>query len=144
MTDGGRATKTKTAPRKTATRAKTTTRAKSSTTTAQRRSQPARARTEEEHGVSVPVPVLTPHMKVMHLRTPGMAYVEDAGRMVAAYMPPPERIAFYGGLGLAAVMGVLDWPVAAAIGVGAVVARRAGMRRQRSGGSPAQVKSTGR
>jgi hypothetical protein len=136
MTDGGRATKTKTAPRKTATKAKTTTRAKSSgTTTASRRAQPARAQTE--HGVDVPIPVLTPHMKVMHLRTPRMAYMEDAGRMVAAYMPPPERIAFYGGLGVAAVVGLLDWPVAAAIGIGAVVARRAGMRRS-------QARSTGR
>jgi hypothetical protein len=87
--------------------------------------------------VDVPIPVLTPHMKVMHLRTPRMAYMEDAGRMVAAYMPPPERIAFYGGLGVAAVVGLLDWPVAAAIGIGAVVARRAGMRRS-------QARSTGR
>ncbi len=45
------------------------------------------------------------------------------------YLPPPDRMVFYSGLGLAAVVGVLDWPVAAAIGIGAVVARRAASRR---------------
>ncbi|RAY11305.1 hypothetical protein DPM19_31020 [Actinomadura craniellae] len=49
----------------------------------------------------------------------------DAGRSAASHLPAPGRIAFYGGLGAAAVAGVLDWPVAAAIGIGTVVARRA-------------------
>ncbi|GAB2800773.1 hypothetical protein GCM10027176_01000 [Actinoallomurus bryophytorum] len=57
-----------------------------------------------------------------------MSYVGDAGRVVAGYLPPPERLAFYGGLGLAAVIGAIDWPVAAAIGVGAMIARRTGRR----------------
>jgi hypothetical protein len=78
------------------------------------------------NGVNVPVPVLTPHMKVVHV--PGMSYVEDAGRVVAGYLPPPDRLAFYGGLGLAAVLGAIDWPVAAAIGIGTVIARKTGRR----------------
>jgi hypothetical protein len=63
-------------------------------------------------------------MKTVHV--PGMSYVGDAGRVVAGYLPPPDRLAFYGGLGLAAVIGAIDWPVAAAIGVGAMIARRTG------------------
>ncbi|GHH82182.1 hypothetical protein GCM10018793_41390 [Streptomyces sulfonofaciens] len=39
-------------------------------------------------------------------------------------MPPPERLAFYGGLGALAVAGAVEWPVAAAIGVATVIARR--------------------
>jgi hypothetical protein len=55
-----------------------------------------------------------------------VSYIEDAGRIVAGYLPPPERLAFYGGLGLAAVLGAIDWPVATAIGLGTVIARRSG------------------
>jgi hypothetical protein len=76
--------------------------------------------------MNVPVPVLTPHLKVLHVRTPGMSYVEDAGRVVAGYLPPADRLAFYGGLGVAAVLGAIDWPVAAAIGIGTMIARKTG------------------
>lgn len=105
----------------------------SATTTVQRRSAAARAK---GNGVNVPVPILTPHLKTVHVPTPGMSYVEDAGRVVVGYLPPPERLAFYGGLGIAAVAGLIDWPVAAAIGAGTMIARRT-MRgaRTRSGRS---------
>lgn len=153
MADAGRtATKVKSASRKTAARTKSagakatsrasrtsaarTSGAKASraraagaktpggTTTAQRPA--ARAGTANENRVNVPIPVLTPHLKMLHVPTPGKTYVEDAGRVVAGYLPPPERLAFYGGLGVAAVLGAIDWPVAAAIGVGTMVARRTG------------------
>jgi hypothetical protein len=73
-----------------------------------------------------------------------MSYVGEAGRAVAGFLPPPERLVFYGGLGVAAVLGAIDWPVAAAIGLGTMIARRTGrgmgmggMRRtgERSGGT---------
>lgn len=92
----------------------------SETMTAAQRRREAHA----EERMDVPVPVLTPKMKVMHIPMPGMSYVGDARRLLAGYLPPPERLAFYGGLGLAAVFGAIDWPVAAAIGVGTMIARR--------------------
>jgi hypothetical protein len=55
-----------------------------------------------------------------------MSYVGEAGRLVAGFLPPPERLLFYGGLGVAAVLGAIDWPVAAAIGLGTMIARRTG------------------
>jgi hypothetical protein len=69
----------------------------------------------------------------LHVPKPNMSYVSDAGQAMVGFLPPPGRLAFYGGLGLAAVVGVLDWPVAAAIGIGAVVARRTGQARSRRG-----------
>lgn len=123
-------TKAKPASSKATTRTKrpgakaTTSKARAGATATTQR--PAARRGTNGHGVDVPVPVFTPHMKTLHVPTPGMTYVEDVGRVVAGYLPPPERLAFYGGLGVAAVIGVLDWPVAAAIGVGTVIARRAG------------------
>jgi hypothetical protein len=78
---------------------------------------------------------VTPQLKVYKFRLPasGMSYVSDAGHVVAGFLPPPDRLAFYGGLGIAAAFGLIDWPVAAAIGVGAAIARRA--TGSRAGGS---------
>ncbi|MGI8312972.1 hypothetical protein [Saccharopolyspora hattusasensis] len=45
---------------------------------------------------------------------------------VRGYLPSAQMIAFYGGLGALAAFSVIDWPVAAAISVGVVVAQRAG------------------
>jgi hypothetical protein len=76
-------------------------------------------------GISVPVPIVIPRLKVYHPPVLGPSSVGQAGRSVAGRLPPPERLAFYGGLGAAAVVGVIGWPVAAAIGVGTAIARRA-------------------
>lgn len=90
-------------------------------TNAERRSSNA------EHGAAVPIPVVTPHMKIykLHVPGPGVHEVVVAGRSAAAHLPPAERLAFYGGLGAAAVLGVISWPVATAVGLGTVIARRA-------------------
>jgi hypothetical protein len=76
-------------------------------------------------GVTVPVPIVIPRLKVYHPPVLGPSSIGQAGRSVAGRLPPPERLAFYGGLGAAAVFGVIGWPVAAAIGVGTAIARRA-------------------
>ncbi|MGB5112694.1 MAG: hypothetical protein WBO08_14190 [Mycobacterium sp.] len=39
-------------------------------------------------------------------------------------VPPPDQLAFYGVLGALAAGGLIDWPVALAIGVGQVVLAR--------------------
>jgi len=97
----------------------------------------SRRRTSSKGGANeatVLVPVVTPHLNVyrLHVPTRGMSYVGDAGKTVASYLPPPERLAFYGGLGIAAVFGVIEWPVAAAVGVGIALAQRG----RGSGGPP--------
>ncbi|MBX6768075.1 MAG: hypothetical protein IRY90_13145 [Actinomadura rubrobrunea] len=75
------------------------------------------------HRVRVPTP---------HLGLSGHQVV-DAGKAVASSLPPPGRLAYYTGLGALAVFGLVDWPVAAAIGVGVAVARRATRGQQRTG-----------
>lgn len=37
-------------------------------------------------------------------------------------LPPPEQLAFYGGIGALAVFGVVDWPVATVLVVGHMLA----------------------
>ncbi|MFE2498227.1 hypothetical protein ACFXKS_00320 [Streptomyces scopuliridis] len=51
------------------------------------------------------------------------ANARAAGSKLAPPMPPPKRLAFYGGLGALAVLGAIDWPVALAIGAATMVAR---------------------
>ena len=57
---------------------------------------------------------------------------DDASRLVQQAkkrVPPPDQLAFYGGLGVLAALNVVNWPVALAIGAGAaVVARRVNAR----------------
>ncbi len=55
--------------------------------------------------------------------------MSDAGHAVAGVMPPADRLVFYGGLGVAAIVGLIDWPVATAIGIGTLFARRAARAR---------------
>ena len=67
---------------------------------------------------------------------PVVAQARWAAQALMANLPPRERLLYYTGLGLAATTGVLEWPVAAAAGIGVWVAARAG-RRARTSVSPA-------
>lgn len=49
-------------------------------------------------------------------------------RTVRSFLPPADRLLYYGGLGALAIAGILEWPVAAAAGAGVWVATR-GQRR---------------
>ena len=60
---------------------------------------------------------------------PVVAQARWAAQALMSNLPPPERLLYYGGLGLAATVGVLEWPVAAAAGAGVWVASRTRARR---------------
>ncbi|MFC4062877.1 hypothetical protein ACFOWE_31690 [Planomonospora corallina] len=51
----------------------------------------------------------------------------EVGRVIGAARSvlPQGRLAYYGGLGALVVLGLVEWPVAAAIGVGTVIVQRA-------------------
>ncbi|HEY6595399.1 MAG TPA: hypothetical protein VI011_15075 [Asanoa sp.] len=57
-------------------------------------------------------------------RVPSRLEVRAAARGASSFLPPPRRLAYYAGLGALAVLEVIEWPVAAAIGVGTAVAVR--------------------
>jgi hypothetical protein len=67
-----------------------------------------------------------PHVSMPHVPMPPISKQElghyvDVARTI---LPPPERVAYYGALGAMAVLGAIEWPVAAAIGVGMAIAGR--------------------
>ncbi len=67
----------------------------------------------------LPIPYLTPGDLTANAQVIG-------ARLPTLPLPPPKRLAFYGGLGALAVVGALDWPVAAAIGAATAVVRGKG------------------
>ncbi|MGS2591596.1 hypothetical protein [Streptomyces hebeiensis] len=81
----------------------------------------------------LPIPYLTPGDVTANARAAGSKLVPPMpSKASMPSMPPPKRLAFYGGLGALAVFGAVDWPVALAIGAATVVAR--GGRRQEGNG----------
>lgn len=78
-----------------------------------------------------------PRMPQMKRMTEGtMQETARAVETARTFLPPPERMLYYGALGALAVFGLVEWPVAAAIGAGTMIAQRArrgGMERQEQG-----------
>jgi len=95
-------------------------------------------RPAERDLLSLDTPVMSLRIHRPHLRLPRMT-TEPAGRAARAArsaLPPPSRLAYYGGLGAAAALGAIEWPVAVAIGVGTAIGqrvRRDGRRGQQAG-----------
>ena len=56
-----------------------------------------------------------PHVPMPHISKQEFGHYVDVARTI---LPPPERVAYYGALGAMAIFGAIEWPVAAAIGVG--------------------------
>jgi hypothetical protein len=77
---------------------------------------------------SVTVPLANVRIPVVGLHVPGADKLGQQTRWAAgtvrSFLPPVERILYYGGLGTAAVVGVLEWPVAVAAGAAVWVATR--------------------
>ncbi|WP_433501363.1 hypothetical protein ACQP1K_14190 [Sphaerimonospora sp. CA-214678] len=97
------------------------------------------AATEEagrQFNVNLPfvrIQVRPPDLRLPHIELPHVSR-HDVGQAVGiarTFLPPPERLAYYGGLGALAVFGLIDWPVAAAIGAGTMIAQRTRAQEQR-------------
>lgn len=92
--------------------------------------EPTQGRNALLRRTSVAVPVVNVRVPLLSPRVPGMGAVAAqtrwATQTVRANLPPVERMLYYGGLGLLVAAGTLEWPVAAAVGVGVWVAGRTG------------------
>ncbi|MGN9785090.1 hypothetical protein ACTMTF_26910 [Nonomuraea sp. ZG12] len=75
--------------------------------------------------------VSMPHVPMPHISKQEVGHYVDVARTI---LPPPERVAYYGALGAMAIFGAIEWPVAAAIGVGMAITQR---------GRPGQAKPDG-
>ncbi|MBP2703802.1 hypothetical protein JOL79_08290 [Microbispora sp. RL4-1S] len=88
------------------------------------------------------------HMPHMHMPRVHRRDVGNAVDIARTFLPPPERIMYYGGLGALAALGLIEWPVAAAIGAGTMIAQRARSQSQRwsplRGQAPGKAERPGR
>jgi len=113
--------------------AKATPRAGQRGTTAAERRPQTTGRPTVSRG-SVTVPFVNVRVPVVRATVPGIDAAKQqtmsAAQSVRFNLPPLDRLLYYGGLGVAAVAGALEWPVAVAAGAGVWIATRA--RRQAS------------
>ncbi|MFC7384946.1 hypothetical protein [Sphaerisporangium rhizosphaerae] len=91
--------------------------------------------------IQLDTPVVSLHVHRPHMprmpRMPGMsrpsgARGQEMNRAVETartFLPPPERLMYYGGLGLLAALGLVEWPIAVVVGASTAIASRA-MRHQ--------------
>lgn len=77
------------------------------------------------HSVTVELPGVTAEFHRPDVHIPDRDEVTFAVNTVRGYLPSPARVVYYSGLGVLTLLEVIEWPVAAAIGMGVVFAQRA-------------------
>jgi hypothetical protein len=87
------------------------------------------------------LPFVTAQFRAPDLHVPSREEVGGAARGAWSMLPSGKSMLFYGGLAATAVVGVIEWPVAAAIGVGSALASRGAanprpQREEETAGSP--------
>jgi hypothetical protein len=79
----------------------------------------------EDQGLTIRLPMMTVQLHRPHVPRMIPHDVDEAVDTVQSTLPPVERLTYYAGLGALAALGIIEWPVAAAIGVGTMLAKRA-------------------
>jgi hypothetical protein len=106
--------------------------ASSTTKTSSTAKTPARTESTSQQpatssGASIPVPYVTAQLHTTHIplpEIPGRNEVASTVTAVRGALPSRDQLLFYTGLTAAAALSVIEWPVAAAIGIGAAVVQR--------------------
>lgn len=99
----------------------------SSTSKPSTRSGSSSQKPSNSSGASLPVPYVTAQLhttKIPLPEIPGRNEVVSTVTAVRGVLPSRDQLLFYGGLTAAAALSVIEWPVAAAIGIGTAVVQR--------------------
>lgn len=94
----------------------------SSSTAHRTRRQPASKSRHE--APAIPVPYVTAELHTARIPLPGGENVASAVDTVRHQLPSGDQLLFYGGLTAAAAFSIIEWPVAAAIGIGNALVQR--------------------
>lgn len=111
-----------------------------------RADRPAGGRFEGKRSATIDLPFMTarfripdihmPELRVPEVHPPTREDLDSAGRKALSVLPPPKTLLFFGGLAATAVIGAIEWPVAAAIGIGSALAGRGAMQPEPRGDGP--------
>lgn len=91
------------------------------------RARAARAAGGQRRTARVNLPLVSAEFRAPQLRMPTVPTPRGMVRAAGSatnYLPSRDKLLLYGGLGTAAVIGVIEWPVAIAVGAGVAVAQR--------------------
>jgi hypothetical protein len=108
-----------------------------------RPSQPAEGSAEGGRAATVDLPFVTAQFRAPDLHVPSRDELGAAARGAWSMLPSRSSMLFYGGLAVTAVVGAIEWPVAAAIGVGSALASRGAANPQPAGGGPQMAETAG-
>ncbi|WP_246868572.1 hypothetical protein [Saccharopolyspora sp. ASAGF58] len=112
--------------------ATTTSSSTSSTSSGSQRTrrQPATKPSRERGGTAITLPYVTAELHTTKVQLPGLQgmpgrkELASAVETVRGQLPSRDQALFYGGLTAAAAFSLIEWPVAAAIGIGNALVQR--------------------
>jgi hypothetical protein len=84
------------------------------------------ARAEAAHTATLNLPFVTAQFRAPDLHVPSRDEIGAVARGARSMLPSRSSMLFFGGLAVTAAVGAIEWPVAAAIGVGSALASRGG------------------
>ncbi|MEU5846745.1 hypothetical protein [Saccharopolyspora shandongensis] len=102
----------------------------SSGTSHRTRKQPATRARRAQGGTEITLPYVTAELHTTKVHLPGLAAMPGRKELASAVdtvrgqLPSREQALFYGGLTAAAAFSLIEWPVAAAIGIGNALIQR--------------------
>ena len=108
-----------------------------------RPSQPAEGGAEGSRSATLNLPFVTAQFRAPSLHMPGREDLGNVARGARSMLPSGKSMLFYGGLAATAALGAIEWPVAAAIGVGSALASRGAVDPRPSGGAPRTAETAG-
>jgi hypothetical protein len=79
---------------------------------------------EQQRTATLNLPFVTAQFRAPRLHMPGRGDMDSAARGARSLLPSPKAALYFGALAVTAAAGVIEWPVAAAIGVGTALASR--------------------
>lgn len=102
----------------------------SSGTSQRTRRQPATKPSRARGGTAITLPYVTAELHTTKVQLPGFPGIPGRKELTSAVetvrgqLPSPGQALFYGGLTAAAAFSLIEWPVAAAIGIGNALVQR--------------------
>jgi hypothetical protein len=86
--------------------------------------QPTGGTAEGHRSATLNLPFVTAQFRAPEVHLPSRDELAGVARGARSWLPSKGPALFYGGLAVTAVIGAIEWPVAAAIGVGTALASR--------------------
>lgn len=97
---------------------------------------------EGRRSATLNLPFVTAQFRAPELRAPGRQDLGNVARGARSMLPSGKALLFYGGLAATAVAGVIEWPIAAAIGVGTALANQGAANPAPSGQAEQRAEGT--